>query len=300
MPARSREYGFSLPELLVAMIILAIVVSQALLAFTTQHRLYVGQGRVLDIQQDARLVMEMMVGDVRMAGFLVPEENAITGIDGGAAGPDILCVSDPAVMADAEVDAAKSAFEAATLQANLGAAASQVTLTAAEMDIDGDGDNDFAIGAGIILSDGTTHHCARITGFPGTAVQFTPITPAGFVLAAGTGVAVPAVIYEIAAGGLRRNNSLLSAQVENLQIEYAVDLDDDGSIGAGEFPVHVVTGTDPTLIRGVQISVLTRTSMEDPANRGSWMPAAGNHNAGAPDSFLRRRFTASAVPRNLR
>ena len=43
MPARSREYGFSLPELLVAMIILAIVVSQALLAFTTQHRLYVGR-----------------------------------------------------------------------------------------------------------------------------------------------------------------------------------------------------------------------------------------------------------------
>ena len=244
--------------------------------------------------------MEMMVADVRMAGFLVPEENAITGIDGGAAGPDVLCVSDPAVMADAEVDAAKSAFDGASLQANLGAAASQVTLTAAEMDIDGDGDNDFAIGAGIILSDATTHHCARITGFPGTAIQFTPITPAGFVLAAGTGVAVPAVIYEIAAGGLRRNNSLLSAQVENLQIEYAVDLDDNGSIGAGEFPVHVVTGADPTLIRGVQISVLTRTSMEDPANRGSRMPAAGNHNAGAPDSFLRRRFTANAVPRNLR
>jgi hypothetical protein len=29
------------------------------------------------------------------------------------------------------------------------------------------------------------------------------------------------------------------------------------------------------------------------------MPAAGNHVAGAPDNFKRRRFTANAVPRNL-
>ncbi len=34
-------------------------------------------------------------------------------------------------------------------------------------------------------------------------------------------------------------------------------------------------------------------------DKGSRMPAAANRLAGAPDNFMRRRFMASAAPRNL-
>ena len=125
-----------------------------------------------------------------------------------------------------------------------------------------------------------------------------PDTDAGFTIPAGAR-AVPAVIYQLTATGLRRNGLVLSTQVENLQFEYAVDIDGDGAIGAGEFPIHDVEAQDPTEIKGVQISVLTRTPDEDPQNLGSRMPRAANHDPGAPDNFLRRRFTANAVPRNI-
>ncbi len=78
-----------------------------------------------------------------------------------------------------------------------------------------------------------------------------------------------------------------------------MDTDGDGSIGAGEFPIHDVSASDPTRIRGIQLSVLTRTLTEDPTNLSSRMPAAGNHLPGDPDNFLRRRFTTNGVPRNL-
>ena len=83
------------------------------------------------------------------------------------------------------------------------------------------------------------------------------------------------------------------------EAEYALDTDGDGTIGAGEFPIHDVTAVDPTAIEGGQISVLTRSEEEDPTNLGSRMPPAANHVAGAPDNFMRRRSMASAAPRNL-
>lgn len=167
------------------------------------------------------------------------------------------------------------------------------------MDIDSDGDTDFGLGAGIIVSDGSDTHCARITDVTGNVVTFTPQTPAGFSAAAGASRSAPSVIYELTGGGLRRNSVLLSTQVENVQVEYAIDLDDDGDIDGAEFPIDDMTGSDPALIRGVRIHVITRTPNQDPDFRGSGMPAAANHAAGAPDGFRRRSFSANAVARNL-
>ena len=77
MRRRSHSQGFSMIELLVAMVIMAVVTQAVLMVFTTQHRTYVGQERVVEVQQDARLVAEMVLADVRTAGLLMPP---ITGI----------------------------------------------------------------------------------------------------------------------------------------------------------------------------------------------------------------------------
>jgi prepilin-type N-terminal cleavage/methylation domain-containing protein len=298
---RRTQGGVTLTELMIAMVIMAVVTAQALLLFSNQQSSYASQGAVSEIQKDARLVTEMILSDIRMAGFLVPTYAGLSGMDGGANGPDVLCVSDPSIMDTDAIITASGRLTGATLSDALGAGHDRVKLVASSMDIDGDGNatDDFVAGNGIIISDGNRHHCARISGFTAGSPDIDPRPPAGFAIAAGAGRAVPAIIYQLDDTGLLRNSILLSRYVENLQFEYAVDINGDGSIGAGEFPVHDIVASDPDEIRGVQISVMTRTANEDPANLGSRMPIAGNHVAGARDNFLRRRFTSNAVPRNL-
>jgi len=293
--------GFSLAELMVAVVILAVVTTGAMLMFTTQHKTYVGQERLLEVQQDARLVTEMILADVRLGGFLVPQNTGIAGIDGGSSAPDVLCTSDPSVIDEAEIDVANGRFPGATLQSALGGVRETVSLVVASMDIDGSTGSDFAENSGILISDGSDTHCARITAInAGTgAVTFTPKTPGGFSAGTGATRAVPAVIYELNGTTLRRNSVLLSQQIENFQAEYAIDLDDNGTIDGGEFPVHDMTASDPDLIRGLRISVIARTPSQDPEFRSSGMPKAGNHDAGAPDGFKRRRFSANVIARNL-
>jgi len=300
---REQRYsqGFSLAELMVAVVILAVVMTGAMVMFTTQHRTYMGQERVLGAQLDARLVTEMILADIRLGGFLVPQNVGIGGIDGGASAPDVICASDPSVIDEAEIDQANGRFPGASLQATLGAAKETVSLVVASMDIDNSGDADFAEDSGILISDGADTHCARIetiNAATGT-VTFTPKTPGGFSAGTGAARAVPAVIYELNGTTLRRNSVLLSQQIENLQAEYAIDLDDNGTIDGGEFPVHDMTASDPDLIRGVRVSVIARTPSEDPDFRSSGMPVAGNHDPGAPDGFKRRRYSTNVIARNL-
>ena len=293
--------GFTLAELLVAVVILAVVTTGAMLMFTTQHKTYIGQERILEVQQDARLVTEMILADVRLGGFLVPKNTGIAGIDGGASAPDVICTSDPSVIDEVEIDQANARFPGASLQTTLGDGKLTVSLVVASMDIDDRNGPDFAEGSGIVISDGEDTHCARITAInAGTgAVTFTPKTPGGFSAGTGATRAVPAVIYELNGTTLRRNSVLLSQQIENLQAEYAIDLNDNGTIDDGEFPVDDMTASDPDLIRGLRISVIARTPSQDPDFRSSGMPVAGNHDAGGPDGFKRRRFSANVIARNL-
>jgi prepilin-type N-terminal cleavage/methylation domain-containing protein len=277
MRRQSLSQGFTMIELLVAVAIMAVVTASVLSVFATQHKTYVGQERVLEVQQDARLVAEMVLADVRAAGLLMPPITGIAGRDGGTSGPDVLCVSDPSVLNETEILAALAPFDGANLFALVDDDDTTVELVASTMDVDADGDDDFAVNAGIILSDGGDTHCARVTDVTGNVVTFVPATPAGFL----------------------RNTILLSAQVENVQVEYAIDADDDGAIGNTEFPIHDMTASDPSLIRGLRLSVITRTPSEDPEFRGSGMPAAGNHDPGSADGFVRRRFTANVAARNL-
>ena len=87
--------GFTLTELMVALALTGIIASQLFLVLKLQHQSYSSNERALDVQGAARLVVDLLSSDVRMAGFMVPERVAIASGDGGAAAPDRLCVSDP-------------------------------------------------------------------------------------------------------------------------------------------------------------------------------------------------------------
>lgn len=291
--------GFTLIELMLVLLVTAIVFSQILALLGSQHSTYVGQERALEAQEHARLVADMVVSEVRMAGLMVPQKVGIASLDGGSGGPDALCISDPAILSEASLASATSRFDRASLLAAVGAGAASAQLVASQLDIDGDGTGDFAVGRGVILGNGSSTHCARITGISGSTLSFSPVTPAGFNLAVAGARAVPALIYEAGSSGLLRNGGVLSRQVEDLQVEFGVDANGDAELGPGEFPIHTLAGFDPSRVRSVRISVTTRTLAADPDLVGAGRAAAANRSAGSPDGLRRRRIITSAVPRNL-
>lgn len=300
--SRSRsDAGFTLAEVLVALVLSAIVVTQVLAILSSQQTLYVQSSRVVDTQEDARLVADMIANDLLMAGFMVPAEAGLASRDGGTGGSDVLCASDPNAIDPLQLGVANSRFDRATLAAALGASTNSVTLAAGELDVDADGNDDFAVGAGIIVSDGTRSHCAEITAIAGNAITFAPVTPSGFTIAASSGRATPASIYEITASGLERNSLVLSPLVEDLQVEFGVDANGDNQLTGAEFPVHDLngTGSDPSQIRTVRLSVIARATVADSTSGLLRLPQAANRNAGPVDGFHRRRVTTRVVPRNL-
>ncbi|MCD6321461.1 MAG: prepilin-type N-terminal cleavage/methylation domain-containing protein [Clostridiales bacterium] len=66
---KSREYGFTLIELLIAMAITGIVSAAIFTAFQSQQNSYLIQDDVTVMQQNLRAGMDMMVREIRMAGY---------------------------------------------------------------------------------------------------------------------------------------------------------------------------------------------------------------------------------------
>lgn len=67
------EKGFSLVELLVAMLVASFVGLAGVMVFTTGNRFYKAQEAVGEAQQNARVAMERLAKDIRMAGFGLPD-----------------------------------------------------------------------------------------------------------------------------------------------------------------------------------------------------------------------------------
>lgn len=294
------QKGFSITELMITLVITSIVVSQLLGMLISQLQVHNAHSRAVDAQEDARLVSDIILQNVRMAGYMIPAIAGVSSIDGGNSAADTLCVSDTSILSETKVNEATSIFDRASLAADLGSGDTDVGLVPAEMDVDGDGDVDFTVGQGIIISNGIATHCARITSISGGDVDFLPANASGVVIPAANARAVPALIYQLTPAGLTLNGMLLSDQVEDMQIEFAVDANGDGSIGAGEFPIHDLNASTPSLVKGLRLSVMTRTVTEDPNFTGAGRQMVANRAAaGAADNFRRRVVVVNAALRNL-
>jgi len=299
MRAIRSNTGFTLIEILIAMAIFSVVIAQAFAVFMSQHAVYMGTERSIETQEDARLVADAVLAEVRMAGYMVPQEAGIASVDGGNSASDLLCTSDWNGIADSAVATATVRFDRAEVAAAVSNGATSAQVSAGHLDVDGDGTDDFAIGQGIILADGTSSHCAEIQSIGGSTIGFLPETPTGFSLTMATGRATPAVVWRVSGTDLLRNGIRLSNQVEDLQVEFGIDGDGDGQLGVGEFPIHDLNGNDASAIRRVRLSVITRADREEPDQQSSGRPAAANRDAGTPDGFRRRSSITSVIPRNL-
>ncbi len=66
---RKKPQGFSLVELMIAMLVGMVVLGSLYNLFTVQGKLLGNQGMAVEMQQNARMAMDMMTREMRLAGF---------------------------------------------------------------------------------------------------------------------------------------------------------------------------------------------------------------------------------------
>ena len=228
---------------------------------------------------------------------MVPDFSAVASLDGGVNRSDILCVSDSTIINDNTLAAAPSKFRGATITTAFAGATSSVTVSAASMDIDGDGDDDFAVNDGLLIGTGTEAHCAVITNVGASTISFTPSTVGGFSAAVGD-VVVPALVYQINGTTITRNSMVLSNHIEDLQVQFGVDIDRNGTVEGAEFPIDDLSGEEFELIENVRVTLTARDLRGKPGFNGQFA-AVANRVAGAADNFKRRRTVGETLLRNL-
>ncbi len=330
----ARKEGFTLVELMIASAILLLVMVYVTQAFTVQQKTYVVVDQVTEAQQNLRAVADLIEHDIRRAGYMVPTQAAICGYD-ATTGPDRLFVSNADAIRTVFALEGGSEDLSGTFGAPVtgvsnvwqrGPGSASIPLQRLWVDVSADG-SDFAVGSGVILVNRRVTNanvaCGVVTAIAGTTLTVdlgsTSIGPVGLNADV---VAIPAHVYSLtaAAGGvpsqLFRDGILLASDVEDFQLTYFFDLDDDLVVDAGETfaaaggtaqPWELTpanTRPNPSRLREVQINLVTVTRDDDP-NR-DWSLGAGqvtgNRTAAslsAGDGKRRRVYSATVRPRNV-
>lgn len=319
---RPQERGFTIVEFMVAVGLLGVLMLGIGSSFGFQQETYVVVDQVAEAKQNVRVVADLMERELRNSGYMVPNTGSACGVD-SAAGPDTLYVSDYSKIA------AMSVLPPELLTKPLGAviaavpaagyAAGGQNLSVDTMDLDGIGGTDFEVGAGLILADrngaATSVACGTITGVnvigAGGTIQVDLENATGGMPNGAELVAVPAIVYEVVGNQLRRNGVVIVDQVEDLQLAWFFDLDDDKLVDPGEYKAdgegagdeYDPTTLDSSLLREVRLNVVIRTRDEDPNE--TWQGGIGQvtenraANSVAPmDGARRRVHTATVRVRN--
>jgi len=320
-----RNSGFTIIELLIASLLVAIVMVFTMETFTVNNRTYVKIDSVVDTQQSVRAIASVLERDLRHAGMMVPEIVAACGIDSTTA-PDLLYISDYTAV---NPEDAIGTFDGALVQGAVSQVNASPTLTTLNLDTlvmepdtpdpsydtDGNGinDSDFRVNGGVIVADlldpDRGSACGVVTNVD-LATKSITIRIKTAALGASTGayalVAVPALEYRINSEKLYRNNLLLADGVEDLQLTYFLDANGNNAVDVGELKgesttnQYVANQSDASELRAVRINIVARTRSEDDRFTQGLFQATENRAAIATtDGFRRRVHTAIVRMRNV-
>jgi prepilin-type N-terminal cleavage/methylation domain-containing protein len=312
--------GFTLTELMISLMIMAIVTVFLAELFTRQSRAYAVVENVTEVQHNLRAIAHLLEREMRSSSMLVPEGAALCGLDNTNTS-DVIFVTD------------SQALDAGLLQNDLGATVSGgtysgtgtewVTINNAVLDgdafydIDNDGtpDSDFQIGAGVIIVDafdpGAGASCGVVTNVDLTGAHQIQVDYAfgGAAIGGADLVAVPAHVYQInVANQLLRDGLVLADNVEDLQFSAFYDVDGNGQItsvalehpGSNGGTVYASDNWDNGDLREIRVSFVARSRLPDPDFTAGTFQATENRVAPAgTDGFRRRIYRAIVRPRNV-
>lgn len=321
---RPRRAGFTLVELLVATTAMAIVLVYTLSTFTANRNTYVVIENLSEAHQNLLAMASLVERDLRNAGYAVPPEAAACGTDSTTA-PDMLFVSDADAIRTA--DALPAALAGSRLWARRVSGLPPGTVELDDVVLDGEAtydtdgaagaDSDFRVGSGYILvnlDDPSRVYCGMVLGIDAAANEITVDAVSGTPAGAGSWVFVPAHVYRIDGDVLRRDGVVMARNVEDLQLAWFYDLDDDGQLGLGEDfgsgrvdeedldAAGWATIGDTALLREVRFNLVVRTADDDPndpTGAGRGQPRENQTNAPGPDGRRRRVHTATIRLRNV-
>ena len=293
MKSDRRNAGFTLVELLIASAILLVLMVAVSQAFLTQQRTHVVIDQVTEAQQNLRAVSELIERDLRRSGYMVPPHAAVCAFD-LTGGPDTLFVSDTSrirTIFDLEDDneSLTQSFGApvtSTLTFNATGTSFAFTVARLWIDVAADG-ADFAVGEGVIIANRRKEDepvaCGTITQIAGNTITANlGGTSTGAVGTNADVVAIPALVYQVTLGVggapnlLRRNGQLLATDVEDFQLTFLFDEDEDRIVDAGEefgtaggtaqpWELSPITSRpDMSTLLEVGVNLVTVTRADDP------------------------------------
>lgn len=316
------QHGVSIVELMIGVTVASAIVSAGYGVMTSTDRAAQVNDQTAEMQQNARVAMELLTRDLKLAGFgmngpvgacanaLVPSDNNTAGAD---TGPDSFSVVAPTSLSTLATPAVGGALSI-TLQPGAVAAMSS-----------------SGFGNGAILSIGgvSTTSVANIVGDTltlasslGQSVAFPAGTQVFWITCVTYAVSTNAATCAGTAPCLLRGGVPLAEGIEDLQVAYACDgcggvadgvIDDQNASGTFDTSDFVSNSTwstgnmTPVNIRLARVSIVARQIRSD-SNWGSQAPVvAEDHNPATDPGFTpstyqqirRRLYTKTVQVRNL-
>ena len=328
---KKTDQGFTLIELMVAMVIALVVMGAIFMTFKSQQDSYVIQDQVTRMQQNLRGAMYMMTRDIQMAGYYTNFDRFSCSADWDDDGDDesvrplIYGCDNVTGAADIKdntdvISIAKACHERDATTGNLvdsgslgsGNSATGNTITLSTLDLDGVGGNDLNDSSPggkhfglLVKSDLGKADIFEVDSITGNTITTTEALKENYT--EGDKIfRADVVIYKVEVKdgrpclvrkNLGSNNGfqVVAEDIDSLQVRYR--LNDGtwvtGDDGAGSFI------PDMYKVRAVEVSLLARTANKIRGYTGPSTYTLGDYGIAAGDGYRRKSLTSVIETRNI-
>ncbi len=312
MVPRRSEAGFSLIEVMSALVILAIALTAVFATFISQQRSFTVQNLVAEMQQNLRQAVEYVSRDIRMGGYGIPDNVTVPGTANPAGitsirsfhaidnttGPDQIYIL---YMFDMDANQPPTSDNGAGVPSNAGSITVPNTAgflsTGGELVLVTDGttadlyETSAAVTPTLTFGGGYSYNSGHSKSYSAGSPPVT-VAKARFVryYIDSTDAAHPTLMVD-RLGGLAAQP--LADDIEDMQLTYGLDTNADGIIESWSSGPAT-----PSQIRQVRLQFIARTRRPE-TGWSETRPALGNHPAGgAADGYRRRVYDIVIDVRN--